>query len=77
MAEQGAKRGAQTIESIPLPEGVAAVQNSAPSQRLNVTAWILGSARVASLLASPVDDEVQALSPISNAGDDRAYAFGQ
>ncbi|RWM24889.1 MAG: hypothetical protein E5X74_25205 [Mesorhizobium sp.] len=42
---------AQTIESIPLPISVAAVQNSAPQHpTIKVTEWILGSAlRFASL----------------------------
>ncbi|CDX37381.1 hypothetical protein MPLDJ20_200035 [Mesorhizobium plurifarium] len=68
-AEQGAKRRAQTLESIPLhPPKIAAVQKReatagaavqmpAPPRRLEVTAWILGSTRVVSLLAPPVDDE--------------------
>ncbi|RWL99128.1 MAG: hypothetical protein E5X80_30345 [Mesorhizobium sp.] len=37
---------AQTIESMPLPQGIATVQNSAPLRpAIKVTAWILGSAR--------------------------------
>jgi hypothetical protein len=44
------------IHAVPDVEG-AADRNSASLQRSNVTAWIPGSARVASLLASPWNDE--------------------
>jgi len=36
-------------------------QNSAPSQRFEVTEWTSALRRVAALLASPVDDEVAAV----------------
>jgi hypothetical protein len=43
-AEQGAKRRAQTLESMPRGRGVATVQNSDwPHSSASITAWILGS----------------------------------
>jgi len=49
MAEQGTKRRAQTIESMPLPMSVAVVQNNLLLHRFyslrEVAEWILGSAR--------------------------------
>ncbi|RWO77415.1 hypothetical protein [Mesorhizobium sp.] len=49
-------KGLPMAGSRQLGRGPSAIKGSAPQQRPNVTAWIPG--RVASLLASPWDDEV-------------------